>query len=367
MIHPASDARGDVIQVISGIPYFYHQFGYEYGITPRSARRIDDFSKTIPELDLSKQGEGEKNEQQFLLRIPTLEDVPYLVKMSTPEKLRNQAEVGLVYDEAYWRYTIHGVIETAESKFDISRESRIIVDAKTGQDCGIVVTKKSAAFPGPALAVHVFVLQDDYHYRDALYPVLRQMIEISNQPNAWERKEQERLINSQQQGNESNSEDNNNSKKEQLQSLILSMDPDHPVMKLLESKSKLLPMRTKLYVRILSYAKFILKVAPILEKRLKGSYLAGISVTLHFNFFKKVEGSSGKGLEIVIKDGKIISASDDWVLLSPERKCQLARERIEKAKQGGTYVEPDSKKKPLEYDIDFGPLNFTRLVLGDLC
>ncbi|KAF9361624.1 hypothetical protein BGX26_001124 [Mortierella sp. AD094] len=378
MIHPASDARGDVIQTIPGIPYFYRQFGYEYGVTHRSSRRIDNIFTAIPDLDLSKQGEEEKKKQQFLLRSPTLDDIPYLVKMSTPEKLLNQAEIGLVYDEAYWKYTIHDLIETAESRFDICRESKIIVDAKTGQDCGIVVTKSSAASPDPIMAVLIFVLQDGYRYRDALYPVLGQMIEIANQPNVWEQKEQKRLIKNggggdddgQQQDTESKPENNNNSKKRQIQSLAFHLDPNHPVMNLLKSKSKFCPMRLKLYIRILSYAQFILKVAPTLEERLEKSHLAGISVTLHFNFFKKVEGSSGKGLEIVFKDGKIISASDDWVSLSPENKYQLARERITKAKQEGTYVELDAnaaaKKKPLEYDAEFGPLNFTRLVLGDL-
>ncbi|KAF8971002.1 hypothetical protein BGZ46_010356 [Entomortierella lignicola] len=373
MIHPASDARGDVIQVIPGIQYFYRQFGYEYGLTLRSSRKIDNVYTTLPELDTDKPLEStDKNHSSFTLRSPTLKDIPFLIRMSTPEKLYNQAQTGLLYDEKYWRYTIHDLIETAESKYDSLRESRIIVDSKTGRDCGVVVTKSLAVYDMPILAFLIFSLEDGYHYRDALFPVMRQMVEIANRPTLWELQESDK-----------NSTDDNKNKKEgeqqeqevktpkpkKIQSLNLNLDSNHPVMKLLESKSVIASRRLKLYIRILSYAKFILKIAPTLEERLEKSHLAGITVTLQLNFFKKVLGSSGKGLEIVFENGKIISASDDWVLLSPEEKHSLALKRIAERAQQDDSSSKDvetPKKKPLVYSADFAPLTFTKLLLGDL-
>ncbi|KAF9113925.1 hypothetical protein BGX27_000524 [Mortierella sp. AM989] len=376
MIHPASEARGDVIQVLPGIPYFYRQFGYEYAIGNRTFRRIDDIYTAFPQLDLSKKNKEKEEasksekgtpvvveEQPFSLRAPTLDDIPYLVKMSTPEKMLNQAEVGLTYDEKYWRYTIHDLIETEETKYDVARISRVIVDSKTGQDCGIVVTKRSITSPDPALGLFIFTLEDGYHYRDALHSVLGQMIELENQPSKWELKEIEEQQDKAEKGDKQEPEVK---PKPAIKSLVLHLDPNHPVMKLVEAKSKFINTRFKLYTRVLSYAKFILKVAPTLEDRLAKSHLSGITVTWHFNFFRKVLGSCGKGLEVVFKDGKIVSASDDWVQLSPEEKLKAALDRIEKAKQEGTEVECIPKKKPLEFLAEFAPLTFSRLLLGDL-
>ncbi|GJJ76237.1 hypothetical protein EMPS_08596 [Entomortierella parvispora] len=388
MIHPASDQRGDVIQIIPGIPHFYLQFGYEYAIGIRAPRRLDD--DAIPPLPdhetVEKGGQGEP----FQLRVPGLDDIPYLVKMSTPEKMMDKAELGTLYDEGYWRYNIHDAIVTAESKTDISREHRIIVDSKTGKDCGVVMTNGERM-----LLLSLFVLEEGYSYREALYPVFRQMVAISMEPTVWELKQQK--------DNEANEEverklegfkevmDGSKSIKEAVQdeeqkeqqaeeekkeedkeaapvaqtkkkrTLGLVLDPQHPVTKLMTSRSQAMTFKHKFYTRIPSYAKFIQTIAPTLEERLANSCLAGITVTWQFDFFRKVLGSSGKGLEVVFEGGKIVSASDDWVLPSPQEKMIAARERIAKAKEENR---PDVK--PLIFEAKFAPLTFTRLLVGDM-
>lgn len=386
MIHPASDQRGDVIQIIPGIPHFYRQFGYEYAIGMRIPSKIDDMYDIppLPEHETVEKGEP------FQLRVPGLDDIPYLVKMSTPEKMMNKAEVGLLYDEAYWRFSIHDVIVTAEVKQDINREHRIIVDPKTGKDCGVVMTNGERM-----LYLGIFVLEEGYSYREALFPVLRQMTAIANEPSAWDLKQQEKKednegvermmegFNQVMDGSKTVDEAMKDEEKKEQQAeeekkedkkadpstqdpknkkiLGLALDPQHPVMKLMASKSKVMTSKDKLYTRIPSYAKFILKVAPTLEDRLANSCLAGITVTLHFDFFKKVLGSSGRGLEVVFESGKIVSASDDWVPPSPYEEMVAARERIAKAKEESR---PDVK--PLIYDVKFAPLTFTRLLVGDM-
>ncbi|KAF9375345.1 hypothetical protein CPC16_000775 [Podila verticillata] len=393
LIHPASDLRGDIIQIIAGIPHFYCQFGYEYAIGVRSSRRLDNLASipTLPEYEtIEKGGLGEP----FWLRIPTVGDVPYLVRMSTPEKMLNQAEVGLLYDEEYWQFWICNAVANAASKFDVTREHRIIVDSKTGNDCGLVMT-----YGIKMRHVGIFTLEDGYSYRDAMNPVLRQMIAIEEEPTSLELKEQaekkkdqededcaERKLEgfndlmdgskSVQEVLEKVEEEEHKAQedkataatspadqptKKKIQSLGIGLDPQHPITKLLEHKSTLMTFKNKLYTRIPSYARFLLKVAPTLEERLEKSCLARISVTWHFDFYRKVLGSAGRGLEVVFESGKLVSASDDWVPPSPYEKMAAARERIVKAKKENR---PDIK--PLVYKAQFAPLTFTRLLVGDM-
>ncbi|KAG0261042.1 hypothetical protein BG011_001400 [Mortierella polycephala] len=383
MIHPASDMRGDVIQIILGIPHFYCQFGYEYAVGLHPFFKLDDLPSLIPPLleseyeTLDKDGQAVKHKvtesEPFTLRKVSLNDMPYLLEMSTPEKMQRQAQIGMLYDEGYWRYTIHDLVETVESKMDCTRDTRIIVDAKTGKDCGLVMTNV-----GTLMNLNIFTLEDGYSYRDAMYPVLRQVIAIAGQPSIWDLKEMEAKKGSEKTVQEAkdvsqadkddqakDKKDNDNNKETHepkvIQSMVLALDPQHPVSKFLVSKSKPIHKHLKLYTRIRSYADFILKVAPTLEDRIAKSAFAGITVTWHFNFFRKVPGSSGKGLEVVFVDGKIVSATDDWVPLSPQAKMLAAQERIAKAK-----AEKRVDKKPLQFTADFAPLSFTRLLVGNL-
>ncbi|KAF8948817.1 hypothetical protein BGZ47_002399 [Haplosporangium gracile] len=394
LIHPASEARGDVIQIMPGIPYFYRQFGYEYAIGIRSSRSIDDLTAKLPAL-FSK--DDIPAFEPFTLRTPTFADIPYLCKLSTREAQKSQAQVGLEYRESYWRYTIHDVMETQESEFDASRLTRIIVDAKSGRDCGLVMGESA-----PRMRLYIFTLEDGYQYREALYPVLRQFVLAGEGPSPWQAKQAaEKKKNESKNGdkegedekakkaNEQTKKDDEDVKKDDKDGpapkdgqthattttdaavekppapkpLRLILDPDHPITKLLESKSTADDLKhVRLYTRIPSYANFILKVAPSLEHRLAQSCLAGITATLQFDFYRKVVGSAGKGLEVVIKDGHIISARDDFVPPTPEELMLAARERKALAKAEGR---PDNKK-PTVFTIQFAPLTFTRLLVGDL-
>lgn len=345
LVHPASDLRGDSVQVIAGIPHFYRQFGYENAINLREARKVIDLTMipSLPEHEtVEKGGAGEP----FTLRKPTLDDVPYLVKISTPAKMLSQAVIGVLYDEAYWRFWVHDALVNVSSPSDVNRNHWIIVDAKTGKDCGAVT---AFGHGKPRMTLGMFVLDDGYNYNDAVYPVIRQMIASGNGPTVWELKQKTQ---------KSVSEPSDTKR---INTLCITLDQAHPINKLLESKSTPMSSNFKMYTRIPSYAKFILRVASTLEDRLAKSCFAGITVTWHLDFFRRIEGSTGKGLEIVFVSGKIISASDDWAPLGPYEKMMAARARIDKAKEENR---PDIK--PLVYEAQFAPMTFTRLLVGDL-
>ncbi|KAF9947474.1 hypothetical protein BGZ70_002665 [Mortierella alpina] len=414
MIHPASKARGDVIQIIPGIPYFYRQFGYEYAISIAKHQVFEHLASAIPALPQGKT-------EPYLLREPVLDDIPYLVQMSTPEQLQNHAGLGAFYTKEYWRYTVHDLPQTAQSNYDLNRETRIIVDAKTGQDCGLVMTHVASL-----LCLNIFTLQDPHRhqYRDALYPVLRQMIAIYQQPTLFDLKKKEENQQEVKDAKDPQNADNpaaaaetkdtedvnydhtttttttttavdadtvlGPGRQNKLHSCRIMLSPVHPVTQLLQPKLIPFKKRYRLYTRIPSYADFILTIAPTLHDRLAKSCLAGISVTWHFDFFRQVEGAAGRGLEIIFDKGQILSASDDWVPLTPYATMLAARERIARQKEAEqavaaaatatTAAETPSEERPsspslnqchqeeppLEFKAEFAPLTLTRLLVGDL-
>ncbi|KAF9378815.1 hypothetical protein CPB97_009312 [Podila verticillata] len=88
--------------------------------------------------------------------------------------------------------------------------------------------------------------------------------------------------------------------------------PEHPVTTLLAPHLGAFSCFC-LYTRIPSYPKFILKVAPELEARLAKSPLAGVSAVIHLDCYRRVEGASGRGLDIVIEQGRIDAWATDAV------------------------------------------------------
>src|SRR6476661_5653663 len=72
LIHAKSGARGDLVQGITGIPYYYRQFGYEY-----AAPLDEGLTVYFPAIPPLKPGAPEP----YQLREATLDDVPLLGRL----------------------------------------------------------------------------------------------------------------------------------------------------------------------------------------------------------------------------------------------------------------------------------------------
>ncbi|KAG0287184.1 hypothetical protein BGZ98_004771, partial [Dissophora globulifera] len=135
----------------------------------------------------------------------------------------------------------------------------------------------------------------------------------------------------------------------------LALHKKHPLRELLGTKAQNPPTTAfgyRLYTRIKCYPIFIKAVAPELEKRLADSAMAGTTGRLRLDFFRQVEGLSGKGLEVVFEKGKIVEATE-WAKPSPEGQLE---ERLQWKKDGIT---------PTVFLASFAPLTFTSLLTGN--
>ncbi|KAG0262779.1 hypothetical protein BG011_009700 [Mortierella polycephala] len=348
MVHPESEARGDILQFIPGIGYFYRQFGYDYGLSMAGASRIET-PDMIPRLPKDKS-------EPYTLRQATLEDLPFLNRLSTRERLHANIQVGAYYTNEYWKYTVHDAFQEKQSIFDCDRDTRIITEVASGRPVGFTIM--SFAFFGTSL--EAMALEEDAVVVDMTDSVLRQLFAIAKDHMDELNQGRDALSKKnapaqEQQAEASKASETKADDKPAPISMSLRLHPKHPLIVLLGNKAlrgpENIPSGFRLYTRIHSYPAFIKAVKPELEKRLANSALAGVSGHLRLDFFRKVEGCSGKGLEIVLEKGKIVEAKD-WAKPTFEK---LLEESLAWKKAGNT---------PVLYQATFSPLTFTSLLTG---
>ncbi|KAG0367444.1 hypothetical protein BGZ54_003857 [Gamsiella multidivaricata] len=349
MIHPVADARGDLMTFIIGIPHFYRLFGYEYAVPHKFGQPLKDPISTL--FPLLKDAS-----ERFTLREVAPSDLPYLVQMTTPKRLHCNAQLGIYYGKAFWDFIAQALApEAIERHHDAHHHAGIIVDTRTGKDIGVSLT----SYATRRWIWEAFSIDLDeatgITYKDVMPSILRQL-KAFDRPyyECYNAKLNDNILPAE---TETEKRDNGFFSPRMYSELVINLTKHHPVTKLLDSQGRLAPENPplRLYTRIHSLPKWIEKIAPVLEQRLKDSAMLGISARIQLNFFRKMEGMSGRGLEIVFRRGKFVRASDWEDFRSLE---QIFREQRSSASA--------SKEKEDEaiFRAGFAPLTFTRLVTG---
>lgn len=123
LIHARSDARGDLAQGITGILYFYRQFGYEYAATLDDGPTV--YFPAIPPL---KPGAAEP----YTLRAATPAEIPLLARLW--ERTHAGAAMWTVIEDEYWRWSLVGTHPEA-----LQRWYAYLIVAADGHAVGAVV------------------------------------------------------------------------------------------------------------------------------------------------------------------------------------------------------------------------------------
>lgn len=314
---------------------------------------LKDVASSVPIL-------SEGATEPFTLREATLTDIPYLVRLSNRENLHFNAQIGTYYDHAFWRFVIEVITPNKVATFhDVHHHACIILDVKTGKEIGFSLSSMAAG----RWTLEAFTIdegQDSVIYRDVVASVLRQL-KTNDRPHfeSYSTKLNNNVL----------PEESEMEKRQrgpfpayEYKDLLLALSPTHPMIRLFDGQGKLNPPGPEftLYTRIANLPRFIRKVAPVLEERLKESVLQGSSSKLQINFYRKMEGMSGKGLEIVFEDGKLVEVSD-WAPLSADQAFAEDRKRMLQAKTG-----EDTKKPKVVMKASIAPLTFLRVVTGSM-
>ncbi|MFL5801558.1 MAG: GNAT family N-acetyltransferase [Roseiflexaceae bacterium] len=262
LIHARSTARGQIVQAITGIPFYYRQFGYEFALDLGGNRAV--FFAAIPKL---KEGEPEP----YGLREATLDDLPQLMALYNHERARGPISTRV--DADYWRWVLDGQSTASGEGWNI----QMIVDA-AGRALGYVLPKRLRW--GSRLGVAGFALEPGRSYVAVLPSVLRALQAHAERAPA--------------------------SKPDAppADRLIFGLEAAHPAYDALGSLGATYDPPYAWYVRVPDLPGFMRHIAPALERRLVDSAVAGHSGELKLTFYRG-------GLRMRFEEGRLIEA-EDW-------------------------------------------------------
>jgi len=272
MIHARSAAEGHLVQGITGIPYFYRQFDYEY-VLDLGGGRIVPLTAVPPKKD--------DQPEPYHLRLATVTDIAHLLALSNQS--RNASLVWHETNEADWRYVIECwdeplVRERGPVLTGINGHMHMIVDS-ADTVCGY--TWLAAKRWGAELMIYQLQLYSHVNWQTAM-PSLQRAFRVHGEG-----------IPPVQRNDKLFSE------------LNFALGRTHPAYEVLDERSVAhIDPPYAWYLRVPDVPAFVRRIAPILEQRLAQSVLVGYTGALKFDFYRG-------GLFLQFEQGKL-STVEPW-------------------------------------------------------
>ena len=249
-----------LVQGITGIPFFYRQFGYEYALNLEGGIKANQENLPL------KVKEGKVEPCAF--REATIEDIPFLIECEQNSADRNLITV--LRDAERWQYEIEGMHPN-----NIYYRKIVIITTPENTPIGFYVHPNSLW--GKTVSITRLELNPGHHWMKLLPAILR---------NVW----------SNGQAMASQKE------KEECKSIRLSFGETHPAYTLCKQWFKETNPPYAWYMRVGDLPRFLQIIAPALEKQLVNSAFHGHTGDLKLSFYKK-------GVQITFDNGKISSVS----------------------------------------------------------
>ncbi|NLT42363.1 MAG: GNAT family N-acetyltransferase [Anaerolineae bacterium] len=258
--HRRSTEKGEMVQAITGIPFFYRQFGYEMTMDLGGSR--SGAAADVPKL---KEGQ----EERFAFRPATETDVPFLAEVYANAQRRSL--VSCVRNEAIWRLDLLG-----RSDKGMRPEVRII-ESTAGDPVGYI-THNSRVRRGN-LELWGLELRPGVSWLAVMPAVLRYIKRTGEMIAAVD-------------------------EKETFHSYTLSLGRDHPAYQAVRASLPAEGSPYAWYLRVSDLPRFLLHIGPVLERRLAESIAVGHTGELKLSFYRG-------GLRMVFAEGKL-EAVEPW-------------------------------------------------------
>ena len=255
VLHAKSEREGHLVQGITGIPWYYRQFGYEYAIDLDGGRCV--YPSLIAPL---KDNETE----QYRVRLAAPNDLPLIMELYDRDCARSL--VACPRSAAEWKRSI----------FDVPPQSAAyralhIIETSEGRAVGMIRTSQELSWRG-MLPVRIFNVIEGQSLRALLPAALRWLKIEAEAAGAAAQKPQPPLH--------------------------FELGEQHPVFEVApELFHKIIPSYAW-YIRVADVAKFLNHMAPVLEERLARSALCGFSGEIKVT-------ECVRGFKLKIEQGKI--------------------------------------------------------------
>ena len=258
IMHEWSAQRGEKVISITGIPWFYRQFGYEMALEHLGGRT--GYTQHVPELSTGQT-------EPFRVRVATDEDIPFLKR--TYDHGKQRYLVSCVRDEELWRYELH-----ARSDKSIHRYEIRVVETARGEPVGLLLHKPELY--GGLLTAVVYELSPGTPWPAVTPSVIRYLGKT---------------------GYEYADRDGGG----KFTGFTFLFGSEHPAYHAAKDHLPVSSRPYALYVRVADMPDFIGHIGPVLERRLNGSMASGYTGELKISFI-------GDGLRIAFKDGQLVEA-----------------------------------------------------------
>lgn len=259
-IHEWSAERGEMVQAITGIPFYYRQFGYEMAMDL-------DGSCTGFEINLPKLKEGQS--EPYTFRLAAESDLPFIEEVYNHAVKRSL--IHCVRDTKLWRYLLNG-----RDAGKIYSLQIYIIQSLDGQAVGVLMYPPYAGEYGQA--ARFYELKPGVSWLDVTPSVMRHL---------W------------QTGTERLKRDGRT-----CTAFTFEVNPGHPLYDSFRERLPRLREPYAWYVRVSDLAAFIRHIAPALEKRLAESNAIGYSGEQRLSLYRE-------GLLIKFERGRL-AAVEPW-------------------------------------------------------
>jgi hypothetical protein len=260
VVHQWSLDRGEQVQVITGIPFFYRQFGYEMGLELSGGRM--GYEAQVPKL---KEGE----EEPYRIRPAVEADLPFLLKMG--ERESQFSMINAVRDEAMWRAEMF-----EKSAENINRFEICVIETQTGQSVGYIAHPWISWRTMQTLTRYMLV--EDASFLAVTPTVIRYLWEIG------QKKAAEREC--------------------KLDRFGFWLGSEHPAYHAAQGQLVRQVPPYAYYVRVPDLPAFLRTIAPVLEKRLRDSGYAGHNGELKISFYRS-------GIRMKFENG-LLAEVEEW-------------------------------------------------------
>jgi hypothetical protein len=261
VVHQWSAARGQKVQAITGIPYYYRQFGYEMALELGGGRM--GYKMHVPQLN-----EGQN--ELYRVREASVNDVPLIRELYN--KSRERYLVNCVWDDSVWHYELEG-----KSKENVNRAELRVIENLDHEAVGFLAHPQFTW--GEMMAAFVYELKPGISYAEVTPSVIRYLEKAHHAAPAGGRAME-------------------------FDAFGFWMGTDHPVYHVIPGRLPRERQPYAWYLRVADLVDFLRHITPALEKQLSLSPLSGYSGELKITFYRS-------GLKLIFIKGGIVSV-EDW-------------------------------------------------------
>ena len=262
VIHALSAAKNELMQGITGIPWYYRQFGYEMAMDVDGGKSIAGVH--LPKLKAS-------DSEKYRLR-PAVEDDYVFIREVYDYASRRQPLVSL-RSKAEWNYEFSGRPEN-----DFARRKWLIIETAARERLGYV--QYYPWIEDSALYIVQIELKSGVGYLNLMPSVLHELWKLAQTAPAYR-----------------------NHKSQELRTIMLELGRTHPAYHALLGNKIYEYGPYGLYVRIPNLVAFLQHIQPALEDNLVGTVAEGYNGELKLNFYRS-------GVQLKFNGGKITDISD---------------------------------------------------------